>query len=53
MNDAANVSVEDLSEPLTLSLEPYLSEEYAKAEGSKLWAKVWQSLKKKQTDSLK
>ena len=42
MNDVANVSVEELSEPLTLSLEPYLSEEYAKAEGSKLWAKVWQ-----------
>lgn len=37
-----NVEVEDLTEPLTLSLEPYLSEDYARAEADKLWAKAWQ-----------
>jgi phenylpropionate dioxygenase-like ring-hydroxylating dioxygenase large terminal subunit len=42
MNDVANVSVEDLSEPLTFSVEPYVSEDYARVEGDKLWPKVWQ-----------
>jgi phenylpropionate dioxygenase-like ring-hydroxylating dioxygenase large terminal subunit len=36
------IAVEDLAEPLTLSTDVYLSEEYARAEGVKLWAKVWQ-----------
>jgi hypothetical protein len=35
-----NVSVEELSEPLTFPVEAYLSEEYARAEGGRLWAKV-------------
>ncbi|HMI94359.1 MAG TPA: aromatic ring-hydroxylating dioxygenase subunit alpha [Polyangiales bacterium] len=42
MNETLNIQVEELSEPLKLSLEPYISEEYARAEGDKLWAKVWQ-----------
>jgi len=33
---------EALSEPLTIGTEAYLSEEYARAERDKLWAKVWQ-----------
>src|SRR5262245_25608255 len=37
-----NVEVEELSEPLKLSVEPYISEEYARAEGDRLWARVWQ-----------
>ena len=37
-----NISVEDLEEPLTLSTDVYLSREYARAEGERLWAKVWQ-----------
>jgi phenylpropionate dioxygenase-like ring-hydroxylating dioxygenase large terminal subunit len=37
-----NVSVEDLSEALTFPVEAYVSEEYARAEGDRLWAKVWQ-----------
>ena len=41
-SEPVNIEVEELAEPLTLSLEPYLSEEYARAEGDKLWAKVWQ-----------
>ncbi len=39
---ATNIGVEELAEPLTLSLEPYLSEDYARAEGERLWAKSWQ-----------
>ncbi|MFP5306190.1 MAG: aromatic ring-hydroxylating oxygenase subunit alpha [Gammaproteobacteria bacterium] len=42
MNDQVNVSVEELAEPLTIPVEAYLSEEYARAEGDRLWAKVWQ-----------
>jgi phenylpropionate dioxygenase-like ring-hydroxylating dioxygenase large terminal subunit len=42
MTKPANVEVEELSEPLSFSLEPYLSESYALAEADKLWAKVWQ-----------
>jgi len=37
-----NISVEDLEAPLTLDTDTYLSEDYAKAEGDKLWAKIWQ-----------
>jgi nitrite reductase/ring-hydroxylating ferredoxin subunit len=33
---------EALSQPLTIGVEAYLSEEYARAERDKLWAKVWQ-----------
>lgn len=36
------ITVEDLSEPLTYSVEAFTSTEYAKEEGDKLWAKVWQ-----------
>ena len=38
----SNVSIEDLSEPLVIPVEAYISEEYARAEGDRLWAKVWQ-----------
>ncbi len=42
MNKPANVTAEDLTEPLILPAEAYVSEEYARAEGDKLWSKVWQ-----------
>lgn len=42
VNIAANILVEDLSEPLVIPVEAYISPEYARAEGDKLWAKVWQ-----------
>ena len=42
VNKAANITVEDLAEPLTYPVEAFLSPEYAKAEADKLWAKVWQ-----------
>jgi phenylpropionate dioxygenase-like ring-hydroxylating dioxygenase large terminal subunit len=37
-----NVSVDELSEPLTYGVEAFTSREYAQAEADKLWAKVWQ-----------
>lgn len=40
--NAPNLEVEELAEPLTFSVEPYLSEEYARAEADRLWPKVWQ-----------
>ena len=42
MDTLANVSVEDLAEPLTFPVEAYVSAEYARAEGDRLWSKVWQ-----------
>jgi phenylpropionate dioxygenase-like ring-hydroxylating dioxygenase large terminal subunit len=36
------VSNEDLSEPMTFGVEPYLSRDYAEQEADLLWAKVWQ-----------
>ncbi len=33
---------EDLSEPMTFGVEPYLSKEWAEQEADRLWAKVWQ-----------
>src|SRR5882672_1221882 len=42
VNKPTNITVEDLSEPLTYSVEAFISPEYAKAEADRLWAKVWQ-----------
>src|SRR5580693_307514 len=36
--------VEELSQPLTVGTEAYLSEEYARAERDKLWRRVWQQV---------
>ena len=35
---------EELSEPTTIGVEAYISEEYARAERDKLWRKVWQQV---------
>ena len=37
-------SAEELSEPLTIGVEAYVSAEYARAERDRLWAKVWQQV---------
>jgi len=37
-----NICVEDLSEPLVIPAEAFISREYAEAEADRLWAKVWQ-----------
>src|SRR4051812_9048503 len=42
--EAVPTTTEELSEPLQIGKEAYLSEEYARAEGDKLWAKVWQQV---------
>lgn len=42
MNKLVNIDIEDLTKPLKLSLDPYLSPEYAALEGDRLWARVWQ-----------
>jgi phenylpropionate dioxygenase-like ring-hydroxylating dioxygenase large terminal subunit len=36
-----NVKAEELSEALTFPVEAHTSQEYARAEGDKLWSKVW------------
>ena len=35
---------EQLSAPVTIGVEAYLSEDYARAERDKLWRKVWQQV---------
>lgn len=42
MNKPIELSVEDLAEPLTYSVEAFTSREYADAEADLLWARVWQ-----------
>jgi len=37
-------AVEELSRPMTIGVEAYLSEDYARAERDKLWRKVWQQV---------
>lgn len=34
----------DLSEPMTIAVEAYLSQDYARAERDKLWRRVWQQV---------
>ncbi len=42
MDTLTNVTVEELAEPVTYPVEAFISPEYARAEGDRLWAKVWQ-----------
>lgn len=42
MNQPLDIGIEDLSQPLRLSTEAYVSDAYAKLEAEKLWPKVWQ-----------
>ena len=44
MNRAVDVTNEVLSEPVTIGVEAYISEDYARAERDKLWRKVWQQV---------
>ncbi|MQY18742.1 aromatic ring-hydroxylating oxygenase subunit alpha [Nocardia macrotermitis] len=37
-------AAEALSTPMTIGVEAYISPEYARAEGDRLWAKVWQQV---------
>ena len=42
MDKKVELTDADLAEPLTYSVEPFLSRDYAMAERERLWAKVWQ-----------
>ena len=47
MNEVADIAMwfrtaEELTEPVTIGVEAYISEEYARQERDKLWRKVWQ-----------
>jgi phenylpropionate dioxygenase-like ring-hydroxylating dioxygenase large terminal subunit len=43
-DDSTGVVPEDLSDPMTIPVEAYVSQEYARAERDKLWRKVWQQV---------
>ena len=40
----ADTAAEELSKPMTIGVEAYISESYARAERDKLWRKVWQQV---------
>jgi phenylpropionate dioxygenase-like ring-hydroxylating dioxygenase large terminal subunit len=42
IQETVSPPAEPLSEPLTIGVEAYLSEDYARAERDRLWARVWQ-----------
>ena len=42
--DANSAVAEELSTPMTIGVEAYISEDYARAERDKLWRKVWQQV---------
>jgi len=44
MTDTEVEVAEQLSAPVTIGVEAYLSEDYARAERDKLWRKVWQQV---------
>jgi phenylpropionate dioxygenase-like ring-hydroxylating dioxygenase large terminal subunit len=41
MKEPESKAPEELSEPVTIGVEAYISEDYARAERDKLWRKVW------------
>ncbi|WP_283611757.1 aromatic ring-hydroxylating oxygenase subunit alpha, partial [Mycolicibacterium poriferae] len=43
-DDSTGQIAEDLSEATTISVDAYISEDYARAERDKLWRKVWQQV---------
>jgi phenylpropionate dioxygenase-like ring-hydroxylating dioxygenase large terminal subunit len=44
LNIAADITHEDLSQPVTIGADAYVSEDYVRAERDKLWRKVWQQV---------
>jgi len=49
MNEVADIAdvvqtAEQLTEPVTIVVEAYTSEEYARQERDRLWRKVWQQI---------
>ena len=43
-DDSTGQIAEDLSDPMTISIDAYISEDYARAERDRLWRKVWQQV---------
>ena len=43
-DDSTGQIAEDLSDPMTISTDAYISEDYARAERDRLWRKVWQQV---------
>ena len=43
-DSTAEELTEVLSQPVTIGVEAYVSEDYARAERDKLWRKVWQQV---------
>lgn len=41
MNRIDRIVRDDLSEPLTLTVEAHVSRDYAEAKGDRLWSKLW------------
>jgi phenylpropionate dioxygenase-like ring-hydroxylating dioxygenase large terminal subunit len=44
MNKLADITIEALEDPVTIPVEAYISEVYARAERDKLWRRVWQQV---------
>jgi phenylpropionate dioxygenase-like ring-hydroxylating dioxygenase large terminal subunit len=44
MNKSVDLTIEEMSEPLTYPADAYVSEAYVRAERDKLWRKVWQQV---------
>src|SRR6201998_2389559 len=42
--DVNSAAAEELSKPMTIGVEAYISENYARAERDRLWRKVWQQI---------
>ena len=42
--DVNSAAAEELSKPMTIGVDAYISEDYARAERDKLWRKVWQQV---------
>ena len=43
MNDMSKPHPRASEKPVVIPIEPFVSREYAEAEGDKLWGKVWQA----------
>ncbi|MBH0780749.1 aromatic ring-hydroxylating oxygenase subunit alpha [Nocardia bovistercoris] len=44
ITESPAAQADPLSTPMTIGVEAYISPEYARAEGDRLWAKVWQQV---------
>jgi len=45
MTDMEVQATEELSDPVTIGVDAYISQDYARAEREKLWRKVWRRVR--------